>query len=1005
MKKCVIIGSGLGGLSTGVILAKNGYEVTILEQSHQIGGCLQCFVRDGVKFETGMHFIGSMDEGQILSNYFKFLEIHDKLDLIRLDDDAYEVVSMHGEDFRFPFGREAFIEYFSTRFPSQRENLEKYCDMVEKVAALSSYYRLDEPGASSSFIDDELMLKNINEVLDETITDPLLRNVLVGDMALYAAQKDKTSFATHAFIVNFYNKSAYRVVGGSDQIAKALCEVLEKYGGRVLTRHKVTKILVEEKNATGVVTENGSVFTADVVVSDVHPSQIVDLVEEHAFTAAYKTRVNSIPNTTGIFSLYLHFKEGTVPYMNHNYYQCGDYSPWDIDGRLDAEWPKGYLYMHHCYDKGEPFAKGGVIMSFLSYDELRKWENTKIGHRGDDYEQLKQELSERLLDVVEKDYPGLRKNIVGYWSSTPLTYRDYTSTPEGSMYGMVKDTSMGPAGRVSFKTKVHNLLLAGQNINSHGMLGVLVGSLTVGSYLVGEAEIKRQIIDANRKTAVIIGGGMGGLFTGALLSKEGFRVTVLEKNAVAGGGLQMFRRDGIDFETGMHMVGGFRKGGSINKMCVYLGIMDQLKLRHNDADCMDSITFLGYDKTYRIPEGREAFTEYFIKEFPKEEQGIRDYVDALYRLADEVKLFHLRCEDDYLSLHSEQFLWAADELIAHFIKDELLRDILAYMNPMYGGVAGHTPAYIHALINVLYIEGQDRFVGGSQQLADTLANLIEQGGGRVLTGERVTQIHVDDSRNCTSVTTAKGNSYSADYYISDIHPQRLVELADDSAFPKAFKKRVSMIPNSYSAFILFIKLRKGTFPFINHTCYFQDGYGKVWNHGSFDPDDEQWPHGFMYMTSDEDETHCATKMVINCLMPFSAVEQWKDTYVGHRGPEYERWKQRQTERVLNRMEQLIPGFHETIDKLWTSSPLTIRDYLDQPEGALYGMRKDCKDILLSQLPVFTKVKNLLLTGQNINLHGICGVPLTAINTVEAIIGRNKLIERINNSYNKQYGHD
>ena len=132
MKKCVIIGSGLGGLSTGVILAKNGYEVTVLEQSHQIGGCLQCFERDGVKFETGMHFIGSMEEGQTLSNYFNYLEIRDKISLSRLDQDGYDVVSVKGERFAFPFGREAFIEKFATRFPSQRENLEKYFDLVER---------------------------------------------------------------------------------------------------------------------------------------------------------------------------------------------------------------------------------------------------------------------------------------------------------------------------------------------------------------------------------------------------------------------------------------------------------------------------------------------------------------------------------------------------------------------------------------------------------------------------------------------------------------------------------------------------------------------------------------------------------------------------------------------------------------------------------------------------------------------------------------------------------
>ena len=79
MKKVIIIGGGLGGLSTGVVLAKNGYEVTVLEQGTQIGGCLQCFWRRRKKFETGMHFIGSADEGQILNKMLRYLEIADKL--------------------------------------------------------------------------------------------------------------------------------------------------------------------------------------------------------------------------------------------------------------------------------------------------------------------------------------------------------------------------------------------------------------------------------------------------------------------------------------------------------------------------------------------------------------------------------------------------------------------------------------------------------------------------------------------------------------------------------------------------------------------------------------------------------------------------------------------------------------------------------------------------------------------------------------------------------------
>jgi all-trans-retinol 13,14-reductase len=285
-------------------------------------------------------------------------------------------------------------------------------------------------------------------------------------------------------------------------------------------------------------------------------------------------------------------------------------------------------------------------------------------------------------------------------------------------------------------------------------------------------------------------------------------------------------------------------------------------------------------------------------------------------------------------------------------------------------------------------------MGGSQQMADALAQVIADGGGRVVRGECVSAVHVSSERMATAVETASGHTYSADYYISAIHPSRLTDICDAGAFPKSYRMRVASIPNTYSAFTLYIKLKPETFRYINHTCYYQDDYGLVWQHGEYDA--ETWPRGFMYMTpSDDPQGDYATKVIINCLMPFSAVAQWSDTTVGHRGAAYEAWKHQLAERVLDRMECLHPGFRACVDQLWTSSPLTIRDFYNQPEGALYGVRKDCKDIMLSQLPIWTKVRNLLLTGQNINLHGICGVPLTAINTVEAMIGRDKVIEKIN----------
>lgn len=504
----------------------------------------------------------------------------------------------------------------------------------------------------------------------------------------------------------------------------------------------------------------------------------------------------------------------------------------------------------------------------------------------------------------------------------------------------------------------------------------------------------------NQESILIIGGGMGGLFTGALLARNGYCVTVLEKNATPGGGLQTFVRGGERFETGMHMLGGLREGGSIRRICHYLGIMERLKIRRTDATCMDSLHYLAEDDRYEIPCGREPFADYLAGRFPAEAEAVRRYVEAIYRLSEEVGMFRLREASDSIFAHSGEFLCPADELIARYITDPRLRDVLAYMNPMYGGVAHHTPAYIHALVNVLYIDGEDRFVDGSSQLAEALADVIRNADGEVITRAEVVELECTD-RVIRGVRTADGRHFAADRYIAAIHPCTLLRMLDAPALPKAYRTRLETIPNSYSAFTVYLKLKEGTFPYVNHTCYCQTAHGEAWQIATYDA---QWPRGLMYMTPPvSDQGPWSRKMIITTPMPFEAVRRWEATRTGHRGADYEAWKEEQAARILDRMERIYPGFRTKIEAAWTSSPLTIRDYYGVKEGAMYGFRKDAQQIALSQVPIATKIRNLLLTGQNINLHGICGVPLTAVNTAEALLGTNRLIHDINTRYETDHG--
>ena len=139
----------------------------------------------------------------------------------------------------------------------------------------------------------------------------------------------------------------------------------------------------------------------------------------------------------------------------------------------------------------------------------------------------------------------------------------------------------------------------------------------------------------------------------------------------------------------------------------------------------------------------------------------------------------------------------------------------------------------------------------------------------------------------------------------------------------------------------------------------------------------------------------STKMIITAPMTWDKVKRWEDTRVGQRGKEYEEWKRERTEELLSRIEEIYPDFRSYIEDINAASPLTIRDYYNVKEGAMCGYSKDCNNILLSQVPVVTKIKNLLFTGQNCNVHGFCGVPLTAINTSEVILGRNYVLNKIN----------
>lgn len=493
---------------------------------------------------------------------------------------------------------------------------------------------------------------------------------------------------------------------------------------------------------------------------------------------------------------------------------------------------------------------------------------------------------------------------------------------------------------------------------------------------------------------LIIGSGLGGLTCGSILSKEGYKVCILEQNPKIGGCLQNFHLKGQIFDTGIHYVGGFEKGQPLNKIFGYLGFFDKLKLQSLNQDNFDVIHVAEDDTKYPLGLGHEKFIDNLSEIFPEERENIINYCNSIQTICKSFHLYQLEAVTENSHLLGEYSTISVGEFIDSITKNEKLRTVLAGNNMLYAGEKYKTPVFVHALISNMFITGAKYFVDGSQQLADELARVIQENGGEIFTRTKVVSIDAEN-KMIQSLMTDKGESYQAEYYISSIHPSATLELIDQSKIQKSFRKRISAIENTTSGFILFIVLKEKALKYLNYNYYYGIDYESFWGMTEYSFEKE-WPKGFMILTPPHsDSPEYAKTAIVNSLMNFEDVKQWENTTVGKRGKEYKKFKQKCVERMLDLMEEAMPGFRDKIAYVEAASPLTIRDYTGSKEGTLYGTKKTVNEMVGSHIPVRTKLKNLLLTGQNLNMHGILGVPLTAIQTCGELVGLDYLIDKIN----------
>lgn len=491
----IVIGGGLGGLTSGVMLSKEGLNVCVLEQHSVIGGCLQSFQRNGCVLDTGMHYVGSLSEGQIMHQYFKYLGIIDKLRLQKLDENGFDQFHfLDGTSYCHAMGYDNFVNTLVNQFPEEKDNIKAFSKTLQVVGSMISPSILKEGKISNGGL--EYMSVSAYDEINKHIKDERLKRVLAGNCGLFAGNRLTTSLYEYGMITHSNIEGAYAFTDGSQQMADLLVDEIKSNGGEVMLKAKVAKISLEADKVNHIELSSGEKVSAKWIISSLHPSVTFSLLENNTiYKKAFFTRINSIPNTYGLFTTYLLLKPNTVKYINQNQYLFNNSDVWATDG----DWkgfniPSTLLCMQPNY--GSEYTNVVTLLTPMQFSLCEQWNDSTVEHRGEEYKEFKARYSEAVIDFVSQYYPDLCHNIDKVYTASPLTYRDYTSTPEGSAYGMVKDCRNPMVTLMPARTRIANLLLTGQSLNIHGCLGTTVSSAVTCSEILGLEYLAKKIGNA-----------------------------------------------------------------------------------------------------------------------------------------------------------------------------------------------------------------------------------------------------------------------------------------------------------------------------------------------------------------------------------------------------------------------------------------------------------------------------------------------------------------------------